>query len=68
MCVEKDPACRALAPVKNTKPQQNPLGLGKRKAARRRPVVVAAGFEPARHHAPGLQPGPSTTQANHQKT
>ena len=35
-CMEKDPALRALAPAKNTKPQQNPLGLRKRKAARRR--------------------------------
>ena len=24
--MEKNPACRALAPAKNTKPQQNPLG------------------------------------------
>ncbi len=31
MCVEKDPALRALAPAKNTKPQKNLPGSVKEK-------------------------------------
>ena len=65
--MEKDPALRALASAKNTKPQQNPPGSVKEKPPEGGQSWWLLDSDQRGIMHPVYSRAPSTTQANHQK-